>query len=803
MVWEMTELRKDDDEARDLMRRALYIYPSYYSNFVPRGGSFWCYRHFFEPPCECSECVQQFLSRKAQEHQTTTYSFALADVEARKKAAEFATDISKNLVYLRQQCQNNGDLIVKRWKKKSRNKREALLRDIDPDLYPHQWPLVHLNKAFQATLPPDDYISAELTLSRYMQGYRNACLLPYINLEGLMENPVTFLSLLQNRTQYSPEQWAPYDNSILEKHWDMGSLALDYNSHSIILVGSAYGALTQWKSEEAHGWTSVGFPRAILILEAQAYLLSFLRSTVEQLLGSTIGHSMEIQISSFDAISKCGSTTSNGRFNHIPGAASCCLDKSFSAPPHFDIDSLLSITKTREALQGDHLRSLNESLDPLKPLSKAHDAALRSLEALLLNQIHRRSKYLGSLLPMYLPDYKVTTGSNNHGTFSGWRREGTGSNLDFSKDRLDFCLTLLIIDNRPDCKLEEVSPLTPAMIFAMLEEHLTKCYETKNFKELARLDETVYTVVSSLAAMYQMLEMVRLHRPRAKKREAEDTVELEHSRGWRYVKKHLEDQYMLRDFNCVTGLPDQSIPMGESQSQRIRAEKLLADPTKKFMETPKPTGTRLSQQWLDTDEQQRKALKHVAAIEKRNAEIHAEIAARHAKKVAALENFIVQEQWGTEKSEKLGVSTRSKIKTRKLPNTDDEKKSVEILSEQAATPANSTPLSSPKVLVRKSSYAIFQTMFPARNFEERTKTVPWDSLVNVMAEARFIASHDAGGSAVQFEPDTSSPWFGQGKIVFHKPHPERVVDAIMLGAMGKRMEKWFGWSDETFEVGKK
>ncbi|TGO53699.1 hypothetical protein BCON_0119g00230 [Botryotinia convoluta] len=326
----------------------------------------------------------------------------------------------------------------------------------------------------------------------------------------------------------------------------------------------------------------------------------------------------------------------------------------------------------------------------------------------------------------------------------------------------------------------------------MLEEHLAKCHETKNFKELARLDETVYTVVSSLAAMYQMLEMVRLRHPRAKKREAEDIAQLEHSRGCRYVEKHLEDQYLLKDYNRMTGLPNENIHMGESQSQRIRAEKLLADPTKKFMETPKPTVTRLSQQWLDTVEQQRKALRfgqedidhdlailsadsdpeYLASIEKRNAEIHAEIAARHAKKVA-------------------------------LPNTDDEKNSVEILSEPAATSATSAPLTSPKVLVRKSSYAIFQTMFPTRSFEERTKTVPWDSLVNCMAEARFVSSQSARGSAVQLEPDAGSPWFGQGKIVFHKPPPERVLDAVMLVAIGKRMEEWFGWSDETLEVGKK
>ncbi|KAF7923039.1 uncharacterized protein EAE98_007744 [Botrytis deweyae] len=838
MVWEMTEMRKDDAEARNLMHRALCIYPRYYSNFATRGGSFWCYRHCFEPPCECSECVQQFLSQKVQEHQTT-YSFALSDVEAQQKAGGFATEISRNLVYLRQQCQTNGDSIIKRWKKKSRNKREALLRDIDPNLYPHRWPLAHLNKAFQATLPSDYWISADITLSRYMREYRNACLLPYINLEGLIENPVMFLSLLQTRTQHSPEQWAPYDNFILDKHWDMGSLALDYNSHSIILASSAYGTLTQWKSGEAHRWTSVGFPRAILILEAQAHLLSFLRSTVERILGSTIGYSMESQISSFDEISKCGSMTLNGRFDHIPGTASCYLDQPFSAPPIFDINSLLNIAKTREAVQGDHLRflqthplyarryielamtsnlgkelknydkfiiassilliqdmvmfwswgwivdeveklknlqiTLNESLDPLKPLSKAYDAALGSLEALLLDQIRRRSKYLGDLLPMYLREYKLTSISSNHGTFPAWQRRHTVSHPEFSKDRLDFCLALLLLDTSSDIKLEEVSPLTPAMIFAMLEEHLAKCHETKNFKELARLAETVYAVVSSLAAMYQMLEMVRLHRPRAKRREAEDVAKLEHGH-----------------------------------------------PTKIFMETPKPTGTRLSQQWVDNDEQQRKALsqiwvqvrarheytlrrlgfcqedidhdlailsadsdpEYLASIEKRNAEIHTEIAARHAKKVAAFGNFIDQEQWGTEKPEKVGVPTRSKFKTRKLPNTDDEKNSVKILSELAASPATSAPLPSPRVL-------------------ERTKTVPWDSLVNAMAEAGFIASHERGGSAVQFEPDTSSPWFGKGKIVFHKPHPERVVDAVMLGVMGKRMKKWFGWSDETFEVGKK
>ncbi|ATZ57907.1 hypothetical protein BCIN_15g04170 [Botrytis cinerea B05.10] len=275
-----------------------------------------------------------------------------------------------------------------------------------------------------------------------------------------------------------------------------------------------------------------------------------------------------------------------------------------------------------------------------------------------------------------------------------------------------------------------------------------------------------------------MLEMVRFHRPRSVKREAEDIARLEHGRGWRYVEIHLENQYLLRSYNSVTGLFEGNIPLGESQNQRIRAEKLLADPAKKFMEIPKPTGTRLSQQWLDTDEQQKKALsqiwvqvrarheyilsslgfdqedinydlailsvgsdpEHVASIEKRNAEILAEIAARYAKKVAKFENSINQKQCVAEQSEKLSVPTRSKVKTRKLPKTDDQKNSVEAVSGLSATPVSSAASPSPKVLVRKSSYVIFQSMFPTPNFEERTNTVPWDSLlVNTMPDAGFLA----------------------------------------------------------------
>lgn len=69
-------------------------------------------------------------------------------------------------------------------------------------------------------------------------------------------------------------------------------------------------------------------------------------------------------------------------------------------------------------------------------------------------------------------------------------------------------------------------------------------------------------------------------------------------------------------------------------------------------------------------------------------------------------------------------------------------------------------------------------------------------------EVEFIASRLAGGSEHSFEPGPGSKWFGMGSIVFHKPHPEDDIDAVELACWGKRMGKWFGWGEGSFELKK-
>jgi hypothetical protein len=62
------------------------------------------------------------------------YEAVLSDNEARGKATDLVRRTHANIEYLREQCAANGNTILKRWKKKSGEKRKALLLEIDPEM---------------------------------------------------------------------------------------------------------------------------------------------------------------------------------------------------------------------------------------------------------------------------------------------------------------------------------------------------------------------------------------------------------------------------------------------------------------------------------------------------------------------------------------------------------------------------------------------------------------------------------------------------------------------------------------------
>lgn len=75
----------------------------------------------------------------------------------------------------------------------------------------------------------------------------------------------------------------------------------------------------------------------------------------------------------------------------------------------------------------------------------------------------------------------------------------------------------------------------------------------------------------------------------------------------------------------------------------------------------------------------------------------------------------------------------------------------------------------------------------------------WQVFVMAFSKVGFTAKH-SGGSAVAFEPEKWSKWFGWGKIVIHRPHPNSAVDPVMLQSIGKRMTKRFFWTAASFQL---
>lgn len=113
-------------------------------------------------------------------------------------------------------------------------------------------------------------------------------------------------------------------------------------------------------------------------------------------------------------------------------------------------------------------------------------------------------------------------------------------------------------------------------------------------------------------------------------------------------------------------------------------------------------------------------------------------------------------------------------------------------------PADSNAIE--RVPIKESSLPLLLQMFPEANshFSGPTgsKHWKWQHFLDVMLDSGFIISQGSGSAVSLKHPS------GMGRIVFHQPHPQAVVDPIMLRSMGKRLAKWFRWSRDTFVVRK-
>ena len=164
--------------------------------------------------------------------------------------------------------------------------------------------------------------------------------------KSLTKDPFKFFALLHARTEYGPESWVTFDKNQMALGWYEGRLDVDYANITVALYGPSYGEVVPWNTKAAHRWDICAFPRARLILEAQATFLTLLRRSVDAILEGVSGEG------------------SSAKWNELAqtGFHRCIGVETWSSYSHqaltsplFDFDRLLDIANSRLAEANDHL----------------------------------------------------------------------------------------------------------------------------------------------------------------------------------------------------------------------------------------------------------------------------------------------------------------------------------------------------------------------------------------------------------------------------------------------------------------
>ena len=147
---------------------------------------------------------------------------------------------------------------------------------------------------------------------------------------------------------------------------------------------------------------------------------------------------------------------------------------------------------------------------------------------------------------------------------------------------------------------------------------------------------------------------------------------------------------------------------------------------------------------------------------------------------------------------------RKKEKTRRVnPQEDEIREAVTLAQGLELVEAAPTTRKLYNFARKDKIWKVLGLMFPVDELTtptERPKVADWKDFLAAFAKIGLMAFH-RGGSAFTFSGEILvSDAFGAEKhsINVHRPHPDTEMSAIVLRSVGKRCERRFGWTRETF-----
>lgn len=117
---------------------------------------------------------------------------------------------------------------------------------------------------------------------------------------------------------------------------------------------------------------------------------------------------------------------------------------------------------------------------------------------------------------------------------------------------------------------------------------------------------------------------------------------------------------------------------------------------------------------------------------------------------------------------------------------------------QATTEIEEVPTAAdwrPKFKVSKRGFKIFSTLFYTPSAADAPGEIPWSEFLSAMASVGFSLKK-LDGSAWLFAPVDD---IFSRSIIFHEPHPSSRIPFKIARRFGRRLERAFGWTGESFE----
>ncbi|KAI1402587.1 hypothetical protein F4819DRAFT_272081 [Hypoxylon fuscum] len=802
------------------------------------------------PPCSCNDCQTSFYLAKEQYQAPLSYRFRLSGADANRLVQSYTQQIHESREYLTERLRSHADVLMSRWRKKSQEKRQILLTEVTPDLERSPW--INLRFSYMD--------ERKLVHSRTLRR-RRQLLAPWLSVDVLKTNPAVLYALLHYRVAYPPQDWAAFDCRQLTLSWACGWLDVDFSEKCVIMHGPRYGSLVNWEEAPAHRSDILGFPRARLVLETQAFIMTTLRSIVDKILEG-VDDSYPVRNQKWHEL------TANAGFKRTGEVEfwSPYTNQAFSAPPVLDIDYLLSLAKTRLDATGDHLwhlqcdpaymrrhmkiqfrksifkiaeeneaakhfayetfvevlghfwwhwieiecknvsdlhRRFRDSVYPGHPLPPRYNRAIGALELFLVNQVILRVKILYNIIP-YSPGFsqhwKLRHDDDiSKGHLNLRRNETNNTKKSLEDDPLDWCLLQLL--GMPD----EQTHFDHAMLFAFLQDHLSHC----SSKERARLDEILYKNLSDLSTCHEMLVAIRLSRPQNEARSIDEVIvsETDRNRGaWKFMRQaenEVEDDPLLSEKDLERS--------GKGLLENFYAKPLNGQKNSEWMERYRANRAALEIFWGSMREITRDYFAGDAFTKDDVDGLLKIISANKTPEyldAARIEEDKILAEIEKKTTPMLRQLTladsepRAKLEI-KNPREKVKSRPEPGILQPAGGPSTPNPVPDAEPNLKTSS--LIQVTERSLSIFEYMFPKNAEESTKTVGWDEFVhavcdvgfTARNNGGSAVLFENSAG------GRIVFHKPHPVAKIDSVMLRSMGKRMTKWFGWNRERFVLADK